>query len=89
MVAVAGLLLSFLVRRRRVFVRARPAGEAGGEALTVVEVGGLARSDVAGGFEEEFAALTAALRAAHEAAADTGRGPAALARESMTHDDRK
>jgi len=62
-VAIAGLLLSFLIRRRRLFVRVRP----GGEGLTEVEVGGLARSDVAGGFEEEFAALSAALRAAHDA----------------------
>lgn len=59
--AIVGLLLSFLVRRRRVFVRARAAGE-----VTEVEVGGLARSDVAGGFEEEFAALSAALRAMHD-----------------------
>lgn len=66
-VAIVGLLVSFLVRRRRVFVRARPAGE----ALTEVEVGGLARSDVAGGFEEEFATLSAALRTVHDAREDT------------------
>jgi cytochrome c biogenesis protein len=57
-VAIAGLLLSFAVRRRRVFVRAH-AGPDGG---AVVEVGGLARSDVAGGFEEEFASLAAEIR---------------------------
>jgi cytochrome c biogenesis protein len=55
---LAGLLLSFLVRRRRVFVRAT-AGEGGG---TVVEAGGLTRSDAAGGFEDEFAGLAAELR---------------------------
>jgi cytochrome c biogenesis protein len=60
-VALAGLLLSFLVRRRRVFVRAY-AGEGG---QTVVEFGGLARSDVAGGFEAEFAALAEQLRSVH------------------------
>jgi cytochrome c biogenesis protein len=53
--ALAGLLLSFLVRRRRVFVRAY----AGKDGATVVELGGLARSDAAGGFESEFAGLAA------------------------------
>jgi cytochrome c biogenesis protein len=59
---LAGLLLSFLVRRRRVFVRAT-AGPGGG---TVVEVGGLTRSDAAGGFEDEFAGLAAELRRQHQ-----------------------
>jgi cytochrome c biogenesis protein len=58
--ALAGLLLSFFVRRRRVFVRAYP----GPDGQTVVDVGGLARSDPAGGFDEEFTGLTAALQAA-------------------------
>jgi cytochrome c biogenesis protein len=52
---LAGLLLSFMVRRRRVFVRAR-AGEAG---ETIVDFGGLSRSDAAGGFDEEFSGLAA------------------------------
>jgi len=68
--ALAGLVLSFLVRRRRIFVRAGAAADpadaasAGGAAdvaadqrATVVEVGGLTRSDAAGGFEIEFAEL--------------------------------
>src|SRR5581483_11385355 len=55
--ALAGLLLSFLVRRRRMFVRAYP-GEGG---QTVVEVGGLARTEAAEGFEAEFAGLCGAL----------------------------
>ena len=59
--ALAGLLLSFLVRRRRVFVRVRPA-----DAGSVVSLGGLARTDASGGFEAEFASLAAELRAAHE-----------------------
>jgi cytochrome c biogenesis protein len=63
-VALGGLLLSFVVRRRRVFVRARP-----GPRGTTVHVGGLARTDASGGFEDEFAALAAELRAAHQAAA--------------------
>jgi cytochrome c biogenesis protein len=60
--ALAGLLLSFLVRRRRLFVRAA----AGPDGRTVVELGGLARSDASGGFEAEFADLAAELAAAHQ-----------------------
>jgi len=51
--ALAGLILSFLVRRRRLFVRA----VAGDTCGAVVEFGGLTRSDAAGGFEAEFAEL--------------------------------
>jgi cytochrome c biogenesis protein len=61
MAALGGLLLSFMVRRRRVFVRARPA-----EHGTTVAVGGLTRTDASGGFEAEFAELAAELRAAHD-----------------------
>ncbi|MBV9446681.1 MAG: cytochrome c biogenesis protein ResB [Streptosporangiaceae bacterium] len=57
MAALAGLLLSFLVRRRRVFVRVRGS---------VVQVGGLARTDASGGFEAEFASLAAELKSAHQ-----------------------
>ena len=64
MAALGGLLLSFMVRRRRVFVRARP-----GPQGTTVQVGGLARTDASGGFEAEFAALAAELKSAHEQAA--------------------
>ncbi len=64
MAALAGLLLSFMVRRRRVFVRAR-AGADG----TTVQFGGLARTDASGGFEAEFATLAAELKSAHERAA--------------------
>jgi len=56
--AIAGLLLSFAVRRRRVFVRAG----AGADGRTVVTVGGLARCDAAGGFDTEFATLAAKIR---------------------------
>ena len=62
--ALGGLLLSFMIRRRRVFVRAR-AREGG----STVQVGGLARTDASGGFEAEFAALAAELKSAHEQAA--------------------
>jgi cytochrome c biogenesis protein len=61
-VALAGLVLSFLVRRRRIFVRAY-RGDSG---RTVVDVGGLARSDVGGGFEAEFNELAAALKSVHQ-----------------------
>ena len=61
--ALGGLLLSFMVRRRRVFVRAQ-AGPDG----SAVQVGGLARTDASGGFEAEFASLAAELRSACEQA---------------------
>jgi cytochrome c biogenesis protein len=51
--ALAGLLMSFMVRRRRVFVRAVTE-----DGQTVVSLGGLTRSDAAGGFETEFAELS-------------------------------
>jgi len=74
--ALGGLLLSFAVRRRRIFVRARanaaanavPGGEPGdvpGGAQSTVQIGGLARTDASGGFEAEFASLAAELRSAH------------------------
>ena len=70
MAALGGLLLSFMVRRRRVFVRAR-AGQhgTGQQDGTTVQIGGLARTDASGGFEAEFAALAAELKSAHEQAA--------------------
>jgi cytochrome c biogenesis protein len=71
--ALGGLLLSFVVRRRRVFVRARP----GQHGETTVQVGGLARTDASGGFEDEFASLAAELKSAHQAAQDQSpHGPA-------------
>ena len=60
--ALAGLILSFIIRRRRVFVRA----EAAQDGSTKVTVGGLTRSDAAGGFETEFAQLTNLLRVEHQ-----------------------
>lgn len=61
MLALAGLLLSLFVRRRRVWVRA----SAGPDGRTVVAVGGLTRTE-AGGFGAEFAALVAQLRDGRE-----------------------
>jgi cytochrome c biogenesis protein len=55
---VTGLILSLRVRRRRFWVRARSEGP----GRTVVEAGGLARTDP-DQFAEEFAALTQRLQA--------------------------
>ena len=70
--ALAGLILSFMVRRRRIFVRAYRGPDGG----TIVDVGGLARSDAAGGFEGEFAHLAEQFRAGdggRPLAADPGK----------------
>ncbi len=67
--ALAGLLLSFFIRRRRMFVRAHPGP--GGQ--TVVDVGGLARSDPAGGFEDEFGRLAEEFRAAYAGETTEGK----------------
>jgi cytochrome c biogenesis protein len=130
-VAIVGLLLSFLVRRRRLFVRVRPVGTSGGVGSIAdtdegvrsaagagdgvrsaagagdgvrglagrgagrgaggadVEFGGLARSDVAGGFEEEFAALAAALAAVHGATEPAADLPAHQNQSATTSEDRK
>jgi cytochrome c biogenesis protein len=69
MAALGGLLLSFMIRRRRVFVRARTGSPQSGQQGTTVQVGGLARTDASGAFEAEFAALATELKAAHEQAA--------------------
>lgn len=53
---VVGLCLSLFVRRRRVWVRALPAGGADGPPRTVLEVAGLARTGPEA-FEAEFAQL--------------------------------
>ena len=59
---VVGLLLSLLVRRRRLWVRVVPAGGSPADRRTVVEVGGLARTDPEA-FAAEFAELGTRLRA--------------------------
>jgi cytochrome c biogenesis protein len=72
MAALGGLLLSFMVRRRRVFVRARatgPPGDVPAGVQSTVQLGGLARIDASGGFEAEFASLAAEIRSAHDQAA--------------------
>lgn len=54
---MAGLLVSLLVRRRRVWIRLTP-----GDGTVTIEVGGLARTDNSG-WGEEFERLTARLTA--------------------------
>jgi cytochrome c biogenesis protein len=71
MLALAGLLLSFFVRRRRIFVRAVPAASGAG---SVVTIGGLTRTDASGGFEEEFAELAYEIATAGTAGS-TGAAP--------------
>jgi cytochrome c biogenesis protein len=58
---VLGLCLSLFVRRRRLWVRAVPAGDEDGAARTVVEVGGLART-APDAFAAEFEQLVKDLR---------------------------
>ena len=60
---VLGLLGSLGVRRRRLWLRLTPSSDAPDGSLTVVSVGGLARSD-SGNFTTEFAALLERLRSA-------------------------
>ena len=85
MTALAGLLLSFFVRRRRLFVRAAAAPDGG----TVVEVGGLARSDASGDFETEFATLAGELASAFggREAEVTAPGPGSAAMDDLPTPD--
>lgn len=78
--ALLGLLLSFFVRRRRMFVRAYP----GADGATVVDVAGLVRSDAGGGFEEEFDGLAEALRSAHDGHDVTAPAPSGTGSSSRT-----
>jgi cytochrome c biogenesis protein len=70
--ALAGLLISFLVRRRRVFVRVHPREQGG----STVEFGGLPRTEASETFEAEFAGLAGALAAATGAGPETASEPA-------------
>jgi len=60
---VVGLIGSLSIRRRRLWLRITPASSQDPHSLTVVSVGGLARSD-SGNFSGEFAALLERLQAA-------------------------
>lgn len=50
---LSGLITSLVIKRRRIWVRVTPAAGSGSDSHTVVEVGGLARTDQAG-YGEEF-----------------------------------
>lgn len=76
---VLGLLLSLFVRRRRAWVRvSAPAAPGDRAARTVVEVGGLGRTD-AEAFRTEFEALTERLREDAPPSADPSADPTARA----------
>lgn len=59
-VMLAGLAGSLAIKRRRIWVRLRPGTSAAGEAVTHVELAGLARTDRAG-WGREFDDLAAAI----------------------------
>ncbi len=72
-VATAALVLSLMVRRRRVWVRvSRPDGDAesssGPEDTARIEVGGLSRTEGNAGFTEEFDEIVTTLRGRFAAA---------------------
>jgi cytochrome c biogenesis protein len=69
---LAGLGTSLTIRRRRFWVRLRPVSGTGGTGRTVVEMGGLARTDQAG-YGEEFTRLRDDLLGA-QASEDSGGG---------------
>jgi len=64
---MVGLLLSLLIKRRRIWIRVTPPGDSTTERRTVVQVGGLARTDQAG-YGEEFTAIADELLRAKEQA---------------------
>ncbi|HEX3783364.1 MAG TPA: cytochrome c biogenesis protein ResB [Pseudonocardiaceae bacterium] len=55
---LAGLVTSLVIKRRRIWVRVTPAGDGDQSGRTVIDVGGLARTDQAG-YGEEFTRLSA------------------------------
>ncbi|RJQ77221.1 cytochrome c biogenesis protein ResB [Pseudonocardiaceae bacterium YIM PH 21723] len=57
---IGGIFFSLTIKRRRWWMRATPAGEGAAAGRTVVDVGGLARTDQAG-YGEEFSRLTSDL----------------------------
>ena len=69
---LAGLAVSLTIKRRRFWVRATPAGDGEPDGRTVVELGGLARTDQAG-YGEEFARLAAGVTTALDERAEAGR----------------
>ncbi|KAA5833332.1 cytochrome c biogenesis protein ResB [Saccharopolyspora hirsuta] len=79
---IFGISTSLMIKRRRVWVRAvpHPDQDGSGSARTVVEVGGLARTDQAG-YGEEFTRLAADLLGTGVAHSPKSRAAAGPARE--------
>ncbi|MDF2822961.1 MAG: ResB protein required for cytochrome c biosynthesis, partial [Mycobacterium sp.] len=69
---MGGLLVSLVIRRRRIWVRISPAGPNG---TVNVELGGLARSDNSG-WGDEFEKLTERLLKGGSASVDAAPAPA-------------
>lgn len=69
--AILGLLGGLLIRRRRIWVRATR----GEDGRTVVETGGLTRTDAGGTFAAEFQELTTRLCAKTSGAPDNPKSP--------------
>lgn len=65
LLVLGGLVLSLTIKRRRFWVRATPVSGSGPGGSTVVELGGLARTDAAG-YQEEFDRLARELLPADE-----------------------
>ena len=84
---MAGLLVSLLVRRRRVWVRLTPAGDCdpGAPGTVNVELGGLARTDNSG-WGDEFERLTERLLAGCPKAPSAGDSAETTARRSAQVD---
>ncbi len=72
MTMMAGLLVSLIVRRRRVWVRLSPGAGSDREGTVNVELGGLARTDNSG-WGDEFERLTARLLAGSDTGAPVGQ----------------
>jgi cytochrome c biogenesis protein len=64
---LVGLVSSLVIKRRRIWVRVTPAGDDESSGRTVIEVGGLARTDQAG-YGEEFTRLSARIMNAADGA---------------------
>uniref|UniRef100_A0A5Q5BFB6 ResB-like protein n=3 Tax=unclassified Mycobacterium TaxID=2642494 RepID=A0A5Q5BFB6_MYCSS len=79
MTMMAGLVVSLIIRRRRVWVRITPAGP----GTVGVEFGGLARTDNSG-WGEEFERLTVRLLAGHPDAGHAGTQADAVSGERVT-----
>jgi cytochrome c biogenesis protein len=79
---MAGLLVSLLIRRRRLWVRAYPV-DRDGERRTVVELGGLARTDHAGWGDEFDRLRTRLLPGDDQAGAEPAERPRSTGAEPV------